>query len=365
MYSKELIDLLTIDLPIYHPKEPGFLDIIRQGHKEIVISRLYAYFLDYSNDSRIRELFINSLLEVLDDVCRSEGLNKNIKMEDFYCELEELTDNGNKIDLLLTSIDEKEAIIIENKVFHIIDNPFDDYWTKVKDIEDEKKIGILLTLKPIIVPPMARGKFINITHYHWIQKIKSKGLPNDLSIRHYVYINDFINNIESLTKANIMNDSAKFFFEHTEKVLTAIATKDDAKEFIVGQLDIAASKIGLNFSSAGRTWGEIWDGKSSAFYVIGYEPLLTGERKIDIIIQIYRDAFLKEVLLREALAGDVNYGKMYTQGHRGKGWAQFANRRYSLTEDDIKNLGEFIFNKIQQDFNSIMDIILSKLNETI
>ena len=82
------------------------------------------------------------------------------------------TKQGNRIDISIFNKAQQKAIIIENKIYHHLDNDLSDYWSHY-NYPDTNKIGILLTLKPHGIPTEVAGKFVNITHLEWKERILS------------------------------------------------------------------------------------------------------------------------------------------------------------------------------------------------
>ena len=354
--QQDLIDLLTIEVPSLPIQPDGFLDITWQGHKENIISRIYGYFLNPEKNVAIAELFMNTLLELIKKHC-----DKSFEFETYTCLLEEYTDKGNRIDLLILSEETKEAIIIENKIYHILNNDLNDYWAYIK-YSESNKIGIILSLNKTYIPQRLEGKFINITHSEWIEGIKQKGIPTGITINEFVYLNDFINNIERLSKSQTMNEQAKFFFDNTDKVLKAIETHDEAERFILNQLKIAAEKIGWALGGNGWGYKHIWDGRSYAYYIISYDKLLSSEKKINIIIEIYKDALKQEDILKAALADNEKYQNyLYREGRKTPYWIHFAAHEYTVSNSELENLGEFVYEKIKSNFKPVMNVILETL----
>lgn len=357
-YSDELLELLTMEIPTSQKCDDGFLDITKQGHKEIIISRIYAYFLNISDCENVSKLFITTLLEII-----NKKSTKQLTMDSFYADCEEHTELGNKIDLVIGNYTQghlNEAILIENKIYHSVNNPLLDYWNSVK-LDDNKKIGILLTLNNASIPDDVKGKFINVTHNEWMQGINAKGLPSDIPVRTFVYLTDFIRNMEQLQKAIIMNEQAKFFFKYSEKVQSAIDTKTEAKKYIIEQIRIAGEKMGngWNYSNKGDTWGEIWDGHSHAYFVIGYEEMLKGNKKIKVILQLYKTARENYESIITNLNTDEYFNRLDKEKPSHPGWVNLVFKYYDLTVEDIDNLSEFVYAKIMEEFNPILNKVLN------
>jgi len=154
MNTKELQTFLdNHEIPKIKKKPKTFLGIAKQPHYENVLSNIYAFYFNVNEEHGFGDLFLKSLVECIEG---SELKDRNFKdFTDFDIETEYYTEGigltGKKgyIDLLLYN--NKQAIIIENKVNHHFDNDLDDYWNSIRLDEEGpvSKIGILLSLKPI------------------------------------------------------------------------------------------------------------------------------------------------------------------------------------------------------------------------
>lgn len=351
----ELLQLLSLDIPKTDKREIGFLEISGMAHYENVNSRIYAYFLDSSNHQSLSNVFLYALLELI-----YEKTSRSFEMENFNVLTEEPTSLGNRIDIALRNDIEKKAILIENKIYHILNNDLKDYWDHYK-YDDLNKVGVLLTLYPYRDYEHS-DKFINITHLEWIKKIKTIGLPSGIPDKFYTYLNDFFRTIEYLTNTSHMNEQTKFYFEHTQKILLAKQISDEANRFLVDQMEVLAHKLGWETYGSGIGWRNIWDKKNNldTFYTIWYMPLINGEYKVFVIIELYREDLKQESHLHEMLKGDPLYDKMI-RGYGERTFQQFATREYTLTISDIERLADKLFEIIQSDFKPVMDKILNQL----
>ncbi|MBL7690596.1 MAG: PD-(D/E)XK nuclease family protein [Flavipsychrobacter sp.] len=354
MYSQDLIDLLTLEIPVAPRRDATFFDITGQGHREVVLSRVYAYYLNRRKNEILHEVFITALADLI-----AVHTNRDFNLTDSVVSTERMTDKGNRIDLLLESKTDGKAIIIENKVYHLLNNDLHDYFNSVK-LPADNKIGIVLTLFPMTIPTSYREQFINITHQEWMDFIKRRGLPAGLPAQQYVYLNDLFTNISNLTQSAAMDEQANFFFKHTDKVLTAISTYDKAYEYVVQQLRVAGEKLGLPYKANGEKWGYLWDGKANAYYVIGFERLLNGQRKLKFIIQMNKNGRGNYDQVKQALDANPHFATMQTDPPTPQ-WVNIAWRYYDLTEDDIQHLSDFVVKNIQTDFEPILKEILISL----
>jgi len=358
--DKELIDFLILDLPSAKIKPDTFLDLVGVQYHENTITQLYAYFLDRSNNKSVSDLFLNSLIDL---ITLKSSIKERIEIDNHCCDLEEQTDKGNRIDLLISSqnINTKKrdgiaAIIIENKIFSGLHNDLEDYYHSTKA---QTKIGILLTLRPHQIPPLYADKFINITHVEWVTQIKANGLPTGLSINEYVYINDFINNMENLTDSNVMNQDARFFFEYSSKVLRAKQTYEAAYNYIISQLKILSEKLEWTFYGNSWNWRHIWDAKnqSHVYFSIILEKAVASEPEITIYLEIYKDALKMEAEFRQVLSDNNIYAYLEDDKIANNSWAHLAFKTYKLKMENLENLSTYLYEQIQKDFIPAYNLI--------
>jgi hypothetical protein len=147
-------------------KENTLFDIAGFPHYENVVSNVYAYFFNPSNDHGFGSLFIDSLQELI--TTNFEFASPKVMRECY-------SDSGGRIDLIiqdtgLAKPGEKPeggqpVILIENKIYHDVNNDFEDYYNSFKA---KQKQGVLLTIHPTI--PSHPG-FKNVTHEQLIRNI--------------------------------------------------------------------------------------------------------------------------------------------------------------------------------------------------
>jgi len=359
--DSDLFKLLLSDIPNMAKHNLGFLEITRQSHRETTNSNVYSYFLNQSNDLQTANLFLNGLLRIINDA-------KFNTIDTFECFTEVSTDKGNRIDLLVKDTDSDYSIIIENKIYHHLNNDLLDYWDSVKCKEDNK-IGILLTLNKHTIPFEMKGKFINVTHIEWVNSIKAIGLPSSLELRQYVYLNDFFNTIEQITKAENMNEQAKFFFEHSNQITKAIETYKEANLFIVNELSkVAADLNWVLYSNNKNCWREIWDqaNAAQAYYVVFYEDLMSPKRSIKIILELYKEAYHRTNELDTAIKDkNLRIDRLIKSNWVGSGKKHYYFQEYLLTMEELSNLSNFVATKIQEDFTDLMKTVLETLESKI
>ena len=116
------------------PQDPTVFDISEYRHYEEVISNWYAFFFNPSREHLLDDLFLNSLINIINDEHNSEFF-----MEDCSVELEFSTNKGGSIDLVLYEQSEEDgkfesAIVVENKIRAPLNNDLNGLLGK-KDYE--------------------------------------------------------------------------------------------------------------------------------------------------------------------------------------------------------------------------------------
>jgi hypothetical protein len=349
-WTDELVDLLLMEVPAHKRRKEGFLDILDVPYHENSITRIYSYFLDAERNRQIAAMFLDALLDLV-----KTRSGKNLEFGNHFCQIEYNTAKGNRIDLLIkTGGDECElsdhAIIIENKIFSPVRNDLRDYWDSIV-VKEQNKVGILLTLYPSKIPAGLQHQFVNVTHNEWMKEVKSRGIPCDLEPELYVYLNDFIRNMENIAKdANSISEDAKFFFEHSGKILRAKQTYDAARSHILGHLQIVSEKLRMNLYGNSQGWRHIWDYKSHVYYVISIEETLSADPHIIIYLEIYKDALLKEADIRKLFTEMSVYTKLHDDRLSNKSWAHLCYKRYPLNRTELEHLADRVHEIILDDF---------------
>jgi hypothetical protein len=225
----EFADLLAHNL-IIKAKYKTFFDIAGFPDYEQVVSNIYKYFFDPDESHGLKNLFLDSLLEL----AGSDMTFHTVKIK-----TEVFTDNGGRIDILITdeSAGQKKidnAIIIENKVYASLYNDLEDYYDSVKA---GNKLGIVLSPKKLSNLKDKHHAFINILHGELMQKVKSNIGPyfNAMPEKAYTFLKEFILNLEAMSISEEKKDQLKFYYENRTKIDQLASLKDDAKQFLIDQ----------------------------------------------------------------------------------------------------------------------------------
>lgn len=214
---QDWLNRTDVGVDINRPQNTDGISILQMcgiDHLENAWSDIYAYFLDPNKDHGLGSLFLTTLL-------RLTGVQDYV-IEDIRIIREYKCKNNKRIDILIRGVE--WAIMIENKVYHEIANPFDTYWTSVYAC---KKRGVLLTLHPVNSPD---SRFANVTHIQWLREIK-RNLPGQLPVKTDILLNDFIENVNKLTGE--MNENIRnYYLANRQKINRLVEVSKEYKKWL-------------------------------------------------------------------------------------------------------------------------------------
>ncbi len=212
--AEALLDAFRQQVPPPPERPPTFMEITRYPHYEDVCSNILAFFFDPSKPHGLGRLFLDALVRV-GGIEGSEGrIGVNVRID-----REKYTEAGNRIDILIQS--DSHAILIENKIYHDIANPFADYAKHLDSFGQRHKHKFLLTRKPVSesIKRDIEG-FRNITHENLVKKIRRLlgGYVAKADTRYLTFMLDFLNTLDYLQGGMVMNpEFVKFLAEHEKE----------------------------------------------------------------------------------------------------------------------------------------------------
>lgn len=356
-------------IPKIKKRPKTFLGIAKQPHYENVMSNIYAFYFKVEEVHGMQDLFINSLLEIINE--SKLGNQKKVnEIVDFEVYTEEPTKKDGRIDLLLSSQD--HAIIIENKVYHTLNNDLEDYWnsTKVTDNKEDNKIGIVLSLNKLSVN---HRQFINITHLELLKRVIQNlgSYVMDAKEKYVVFLKDFYQNSINLSKSEMDSKELKFYFDNQPKIIEVKDFHFAVRTHIVNQVEQVVGLVDENLqlqSSKGegnkRLRYYLSPKNKSLMITVFFEKLLTPEKRLILIVEL-KDELLKNKEQYHEIAFTpeeeiINIPAFYSDGNSK--WCHFAVVSYILNENEVSNLSQFIVEKLEKDqllsvYRKLNDII--------
>lgn len=340
--------LNNVEIPKVKAQPKTFQGIAKQPHYENVLSNLYAFYFDVNEEHGMQDLFITSLLEEINK--KNEEFNFNGTEFDIVTEFS--TEKGGRIDLLISN--DNNAIIIENKVYHHLNNDLKDYW---KSVEQKNKIGIVLSLHEINT--ISHQHFINITHVDLLKAVM-KNLGSYIlsaSDKYVIYLKDLYQNTINLTSPSMDQQQINFYLKNQQEVIDIWKINSAIHEHILGQVDLAQKKF------EHITW---LDGKRSErlryfrskrnpllMFTIVIDELMTPNKNLWIGIELQRETIEDKEKYKALFADNkeqykILYENFYKDSNNS--WAHFAGRTYEISrEEDYENLHQFISDKLKED----------------
>jgi len=326
-----------------HPKT--FLGISEQPHYENVWSNIYAfYFRDYEEHG-FKNLFIKSLI----DIYNEETQNKFQLSSNLEANTEVPTNQNGRIDILLSN--SEDAIIIENKVYHHLNNNLDDYW---ETINQKNKIGIILSLKKIPKNYIINQSFISITHLELMQRVMLNLYLyiSEANDKYIIFLKDFYQNILNITKPmdeNIID----FFYKNRSEIKLITDIKNNFVSYVVSEVENA----GLNVNEELTLYKNRNDqfkhflcpDFNNLMITVVFTDLFNENGGIHLIVEVQNELlnYKNELLTIEFNEFEKEILKQDFYIQKGN-HAHFAVEYVKVSKDDIYNLRDLISDKINK-----------------
>ena len=222
---------------------------------------------------------------------------------------------------------------------------------------EEKKIGIVLTLKKT---PTKNSNYINITHLEFMQAVmKNLGrFMLDAREKYIVYLKDLYQNIVNMSKSNLEVKDLKFYFSNQKKIHEVTNFFSAIKSHVPSQVEEASQLIDEDFNlpkskgDGNRVLRYFISPKNKDLMITIYFEKLLTEKWISLIVEMKYDLLKNKELYKSIdfyniennlLRSDEFYKNDNTT------WAHFASKRYTLNEEEISDLKNFIVNKLNED----------------
>jgi hypothetical protein len=340
-------------IPKIKRKPKTFLGIAKQPHYENVLSNIYAFYFNTQEEHKLGNLFIKSLLELL-------GVKAPSNFTEFDITTEKTTNANGRIDLLLHN--NEQAIIIENKVYHHLDNDLDDYWISVSTKNNSQKVGIVLSMFP--VHHIKHKEFVNITHMQFITKVMENlgSYLLEANEKYVVFLKDLIQNIMNLSNPIMKEKDLAFYLDNQSKINQIAKFKGKVREHIYTQVELAGDKIpGLNLKK-----GRITDKQNNRlrYYVspkhnelmitvLFKDLLVNGTLKLIVEVRggLLKDKSKFENLVFEKEGGTYKPDMLNKGFHEDKNeiWGHYAVKSYKPSSIELEELADFIDKRLKDD----------------
>jgi hypothetical protein len=342
-YALKFADILKTDFNSETKKERNFLDIALMPHYENVNSNILQFFFDQNGEHGFKDLFLTSFLELIKS-------HKQISFLDWTVEREIITKNNKRIDIEIQSVDKDAVIIIENKIYHWLANDLNDYWIHYPNINDDSKIGVVLSLYSMKVND---SRFINITHQQLCKQVL-KNLGNYILTaghKYIIYLKDFIDNINSFYMSESQKNKLEFYFQNVDKINELAKIKEDATNYLLTQLNIVGETLNLPTHakrSRDRRYFTFPEFKEDIlYYAIFVEDIFNSDATFKIILEGHN---IKSDVQRKII--NQLKGKYHKLQHQEEPaiYIHFLKKTYPFNVKDIANFSKVIIEILEKDF---------------
>ena len=353
------------------------MDITGVTHHENMWSDIYKFFFDENEEHGLKDLFIRSLEQV-------SHIDNNFLL-DYSVKREYVIDGNERIDLFLYDKSKKNAIIIENKVYHTLNNNLDNYFNSIKKEGYNEILVLVIGLKKYCNTTLKSiDKYCSITHLDLLETVLinlPKYLPE--ANPHYLYLlQEFYKNVKNHT--NMIDPKELAFFcekGNQEKIVKIHDIYNSIKNYIVKVMECGKdSPLRNHIESLNLTpkpernyvkylFNDKRAQKNMMLTVFYRNTILRPEKGIKSHIHVVLEI---QGSIKQKVEGNKEHFKQFFQSYQDimpndnkhNGWWHFASMIIPLNdlENELPRLAEIVASKINDDC-SLLKLGYAILNE--
>ncbi|MGL4517894.1 MAG: PD-(D/E)XK nuclease family protein [Shewanella sp.] len=197
-------------LHITAKREPNIFSIGARGHYENPVSDLLAFFLNPNADHDLKDIVLRALLD-----CITNGSHLSSSLTTAP-KREVITDTGSRLDIVLES--ETWVMVIENKIWHTQDNPFDSYEDHL-DLYYQDKEKVLVVLSPSGESP---ANWHGISYASFTKNLTGKmsqALIRAPFSKWIILLREYLLHLESLMYiSDVPKNTAEYVLNHLDEI---------------------------------------------------------------------------------------------------------------------------------------------------
>jgi len=356
MTDLEDLDQLLAEMPEEGQRmRPDLFSISGFPHYEDVLSNWYAFFMDPSGPHGLGTLFLEVLLELA-------NAKDNVTIGSSMAVRRELTTpEGKAIDLVVHDGEETgdgvqgamNAIVIENKVYHHLNNRLDLYFNAVSA---ENKTGIVLGLRRTTIDHDA---FSFVSHRDLIDNVVARlsiTAPVPEPFRQYLI--DLHQNIHELTAHMEYSNEVDFFLKNAERIQRVNRLEGSLKAYLKGQLQPVAAELGVElYPSAQKCWYLCQPNDDHVYYSVLLDDVLAHGKDLLVVVELQGTKGKDLQPFFDSVAGLLKAGVHDADPihNQGTNWIQYATIRIPMSAAANGTLGDTVLQRIQQDLAPILE----------
>ncbi len=198
------------------------MEVAGYSHYENVASNILAFFFDPNEEHKLGDLLLREFIKLLEESCPLDLSYADVQREVY-------TDNGNRIDILITG--EDFSICIENKIFHWLANDLLDYSQTMQRLayDNEHLFKAVLALHKI-PDVQLEGGFTSVSYPQFWERILPS-LEDETHMdntRWITFLKDFMDTTENFALQQETQFSCDTFFsENHEAIESMLRFRED------------------------------------------------------------------------------------------------------------------------------------------
>lgn len=233
--------------------EPTFFDVGLRGHYENPTTELLAFFLDPGNQHGLGDYFLRGLFDALALDYQKAG--------NFIRVSREIQTDGGRIDLLIEM--ENTVVVIECKIHHHVNNPFDSYESHVNSMFKNKlnKEFALLSIAGEGLNKSEENFHIwqGISYENLSARIKKYKTESDSSHKWQILANELLLQFENYGVVKMDEKQFEFTLKNLIHISQLKALENTLYDEISKRVE---NKITESMSRNTKVRHETWDGTS-------------------------------------------------------------------------------------------------------
>lgn len=316
-------DLLNHIPEIEEEQLPTFLEIAGYPNYENVISNLYQFFLEEEKHG-LGRIFLEALVNLLPD--------EDLSLQEYAVEREVFTNGGGRIDLVIkessSNSNEQKVILIENKIYHTLNNDLEDY---LDTFSLSNKIGIVLALEKQEVPE----PFHCITHLDWLKEVEKliggafyKAHPKYLAL-----LQDFIQHIRTFYREPYSMEAYEFIYNEGNKIDRLLTFQDEVFNHLISEVQKVIPDTDWQWSRTSGWSGSLSRQNSQIILYFHFEDVFSQKR---LTLTLYfrgekaTSVFNETNYTKKVEAFEEVRGFQLMDESRHRKWAKVAQKDYFI-----------------------------------
>jgi PD-(D/E)XK nuclease superfamily len=269
------------NLPRSRLRERTFMQIAGYPQLENVASNILDFYFNPANPHGLRTLFLDTLLTLLHHHEPIVGQHIELRRE-------ETTAAGKRIDLIVET--DTLVIGIENKIYHTVGNPFDDYQCHLIELSRGRTLYcVLLCLQPPIVTPDLHS-FQLITYRTFFARILEHIGAYVLHARepYLTFLRDFIRTLSDLDQESGMDPRMLTYFQQHQTDIEVFLTEVEVfREDMKRKVKDLANLILIDTSNMTLPIKQgYWKPENELYHLLVYQVALSEQLGLQINVNL-------------------------------------------------------------------------------